>query len=137
MDTSNVLCWEGRPSRKRGPPPKTYWEEYVETDTWYQKKLVEDVPQDELWAACYDENFELDQESDDDSSDDILEEEEDDEVLEDDCETTEGDCTSSDKSDGEEDKSVHRTPEGKRRSKGNDGEGTSSSVGESGLKIRI
>ena len=46
--------------RQRREPPRTYWEEYVETDTWYQKKLIEDVPEEELHAALIDEDFEDD-----------------------------------------------------------------------------
>ena len=53
-----MTVWDGRPKRQRKPPPKTYWEEYVETDTWYTKKLVEDVPDEEMWAALEDENLE-------------------------------------------------------------------------------
>lgn len=46
-----------RPTRTRKPPPLTYWEEYVETDAWYLKKLVEDVPEEEMQAALYDEDY--------------------------------------------------------------------------------
>ena len=37
--------------------PVTYWEEYVETDTWYTAALVEDVPVDEMQAACFDDDI--------------------------------------------------------------------------------
>jgi hypothetical protein len=76
LDVSNVTQWEGRPKRQRKMPPKTYWEEYVETDTWYHKKLLEDIPDDEIWAATEDDNLddageegddELDGEESDDS----------------------------------------------------------------------
>ena len=29
----------------------------METDTWYQKKLIEDVPEEELHAALIDEDY--------------------------------------------------------------------------------
>ena len=45
----------------RGPPPKTYWEEWVATDEGYLAKLVEDVPQEEMQAALEDEDFEMDE----------------------------------------------------------------------------
>ena len=59
LSFDNVTCWNGRPRRHR-QKPVTYWEEFVESDTWYAKKLLEDVPLEELHAACYDENFEND-----------------------------------------------------------------------------
>ena len=64
-----VRDWSQRPRRQLGPRPKTYWEEYVVTDDWYCKKLVEDVPETELYAALEDENFEEDvgEEGDDES----------------------------------------------------------------------
>lgn len=58
---SVVMAWQDRPRRTRRPPPKTYWEEFVETDDWYLKKLLEDVPEDELDAALHDEDFEHDE----------------------------------------------------------------------------
>ena len=58
LDLSNVSTWDGRPKRTRRPPPKTYWEEYVETDEWYLKKLVEDVPPEEMHAALVDDELE-------------------------------------------------------------------------------
>jgi len=57
LDVANVTEWNGRPKRTRKPPPKTYWEEYVETDNWYLKKLVEDIPPEEMHAACLDEDL--------------------------------------------------------------------------------
>ena len=53
---SNVTCWEGRPKRatKR---TRTYWEEFVQEDTWYQKELVRDIPDEEMEAACFDEEW--------------------------------------------------------------------------------
>jgi hypothetical protein len=35
----------------------TYWEEYVETDPWYQAEMLADVPPEELKAALEDEDF--------------------------------------------------------------------------------
>ena len=57
LDYNNVSTWEGRPKRavKR---TLTYWEEFVQTDDWYREKLVEDVPEDELFAALEDSDFE-------------------------------------------------------------------------------
>ena len=55
------MAWQERPRRTRKPPPKTYWEEFVETDDWYLRKLLEDVPEDELDAALHDEDFEQDE----------------------------------------------------------------------------
>ena len=46
-----------RPRRAPKPPPLSYWEEFVETDKWYVKKIVEDVPEEELHAALYDEDY--------------------------------------------------------------------------------
>ena len=57
---SSLSDWHTRPKRTRQPPPKSYWEEYVETDTWYLNKLVEDVPPEEMHAALYDDNLEED-----------------------------------------------------------------------------
>lgn len=57
---SNVTCWEGRP-RRATKRTRTYWEEYVEQDTWYQKELVRDVPEEEMEAACFDEDFSHDE----------------------------------------------------------------------------
>jgi len=67
-----------RPRRVRRPPPPTYWEEFVETDQWYVKKLLEDIPPDEMHAACFDENLNDDEqcgEEGDETSDNEGEEE--------------------------------------------------------------
>lgn len=81
IDVSNVTHWEGRPKRTRRAPPKTYWEEYVETDQWYLRKLVEDVPPEEMHAALDDEclsdagedgDSELDEEDEDSDWDDPI-----------------------------------------------------------------
>jgi hypothetical protein len=37
--------------------PITYWEEYVDTDPWYQAEMLADVPPEELTAALEDEDF--------------------------------------------------------------------------------
>ena len=37
--------------------PLTYWEEYVATDEWYLNALLEDIPENELTAACVDDDF--------------------------------------------------------------------------------
>ena len=57
---SSLSDWHTRPKRTRHPPPISYWQEYVETDTWYLNKLVEDVPPEEMHAALYDDNLEED-----------------------------------------------------------------------------
>jgi hypothetical protein len=67
LDVANVTEWNGRPRRQLKPPPKTYWEEYVETDDWYKKKLFEDIPDEEMWAACEDEDLSDAGEEDDES----------------------------------------------------------------------
>ena len=48
----------------------------METDTWYQRKLVEDVPQDEMWAAL--EDVDLD-DTGEEGDDDVESESQDDE----------------------------------------------------------
>ena len=42
IDVAAVLSWEGRSKRIRGPPPPTYWDEYVATDEWYIKEMLAD-----------------------------------------------------------------------------------------------
>lgn len=59
IDSSNVISWEGRPKRQRRAPA-TYWEEYVETDEWYHKELLGDVPPEEIEAACFDSDIDDD-----------------------------------------------------------------------------
>lgn len=75
LDTSVVIDWGGRSRRERKGPAKTYWEEYVETDPWYRKEMVKDVPAEEMWAALEDSDLDEDsgEESDDDDSDDEME----------------------------------------------------------------
>ena len=62
LSVSNVVCWTGRPQRTRRAP-RTYWDEHVVTDDWYTSSLVEDVPPEEMDAACIDEDFGADSES--------------------------------------------------------------------------
>ena len=93
---ASVVDWSTRPRRQRRPPAPSYWEEYVETDTWYQKKLIEDVPEEELHAALIDEDFE------DDEGEEGDEEEEDEDMSEDEGEDGE---YVPDNSDAEEDES--------------------------------
>ena len=77
LDETSVIDWSARPRRQRRAPQPSYWEEYVETDTWYQKKLIEDVPEEELHAALVDEDFEDDEgeEEDEDEEEDMSEDE--------------------------------------------------------------
>ena len=77
LDETSVIDWSARPRRQRRAPGPSYWEEYVETDTWYQKKLIEDVPEEELHAALVDEDFEDDEgeEEDEDEEEDMSEDE--------------------------------------------------------------
>lgn len=80
---------------RRAPKPvKTYWEEYVETDEWYQSELLADIPEHEMQAAIEDSDW-----SDNDSA---LSEEEDmdySEPVNDDADG--GDATDEWESDGE------------------------------------
>jgi hypothetical protein len=43
--------------RRVSKKPLTYWEEYVATDQWYLNALLEDIPENELAAACVDDDF--------------------------------------------------------------------------------
>jgi hypothetical protein len=45
--------------------PVTYWEEYVQTDVWYAAALVEDIPADEMHAACVDDDYSCSESGDD------------------------------------------------------------------------
>ena len=78
IDAANVISWEGRPQRAKRPRQLTYWEEYVETDKWYLKKLLEDVPPEEMHAAIHDEDFDMDEEEDEEGEEEEEEEEEED-----------------------------------------------------------
>ena len=57
LDSSLVIQWNGRSQRVRRPPPLTYWEEFVATDSWYIRELTADVPEDEWEAAVKDEDW--------------------------------------------------------------------------------
>ena len=104
VSATNVLDWNQRPKRKRGPPPKTYWEEFVETDTWYLKEIVRDVPEEEMQAALEDTDWD-----DDDAG------EEGDESESDEQQSSDGDFepddqeTSSEEEDDDEDDSGSAT----------------------------
>ena len=78
----DVRNWALRP-RRTPKPVKTYWEEYVETDEWYKQKLCEDIPDDEIMAAFFDENFSKDEgeEGEDDEEGSEEQEEEDPDFL--------------------------------------------------------
>jgi len=58
-----------RPRRVIKERALTYWEEWVQTDAWYVKKIVDDVPEEELQAALMDEDFEEDGECEGESGD--------------------------------------------------------------------
>ena len=133
-----------RPRRTRRVP-LTYWEEFVQTDSWYKKKLIEDVPEEEMHAALYDEHFSEDEESGEEECDDAVQEEEEadtdylpkmeisDEESELSDATGEEGSTSSDASDSDDDaateESVLGTSEGESGSESEDGEGARSAVG--------
>jgi len=61
LDSNNVIDWSGRP-RRTTRVPLSYWEEFVQKDTWYLAKLLEDVPPEEMHAACVDDDFSGDME---------------------------------------------------------------------------
>lgn len=113
LSTDNVTCWEGRPRRVR-KAQKRYWDEYVATDTWYQKKLTEDVPEDEWDAAVNDSDFENDSGEEGDSeeeaegteSEDTFVEESSDDILSDDCYESESTGEESECSDAASDTEV-------------------------------
>ena len=56
LEGSNVVDWSARP-RRTIRKPLSYWEEFVQKDTWYLAKLLEDVPPEEMHAACVDDDF--------------------------------------------------------------------------------
>ncbi len=99
LDVKNVVQWDGRPKRERKQKPMTYWEEFVETDVWYQHELVRDVPADEMYAACEDSDIASDEGEDSESVDTS---EHDDEFLDDVTEEDEEDSTADDESDDAE-----------------------------------
>lgn len=114
LDFNNVSSWVGRPRRtlKRAAP--TYWEEYVETDTWYQRKLVEDVPPEEMYAAL--EDSDLSEDEGEESESDEGEEEEDAAFIVGDInlKDEEGDASETDESDnsGDSDSDLASEEEG-------------------------
>jgi hypothetical protein len=114
LDVNNVLQWDGRPVRRRQTAPKTYWQEYVETDRWYQQELVKDIPPDEMYAACEDSDWEDDNgEEDDDESDDCVDEDTeflDDTVVEHEEDSATDDDNLSDDTSYRSDDSAYRTP---------------------------
>ena len=71
LDIGNVTMWNGRP-RRAARQSRFYFDEFVADDPWYRKKLLEDVPADELDAAIHDENFREDTASEASESDDNL-----------------------------------------------------------------
>jgi len=74
-DAPEVRNWALRP-RRTPKPVKTYWEEYVETDEWYREKLCEDIPDDEIMAAFFDEQLSNDEGEEGDEEEEGEEEEE-------------------------------------------------------------
>ena len=133
-----------RPRRAPKPPPLSYWEEFVETDKWYLKKIVEDVPEEELHAALYDEDYshgedalsgDESEEEDESGSEvdlDYMQVEQEDIAISDGV--SESDDGSGDDSDSasDEDEEVYGSSEGECGSEGTDGESTGSTVGEGG-----
>lgn len=117
--------WTGR-LRTRRVRPVTYWEEFVETDEWYIKELVADVPAEELQAALVDEDFSEDIEmhsdaacSDDGGRDEGAESESDDDVSESDDDLTY--CTESSSDGGDDDASAGTSDEEGEASEGQSG----------------
>ena len=126
-----------RPRRTIKPPPLTYWEEYVQTDQWYLKKIVEDVPTEELHAALHDEDLRDDEqcaEDGDESSDEEEGEGEDEDWIQlSESDSSESYATTTDAESGTEaasDNDTETTCEGELGSETEDGESTCSSVGE-------
>lgn len=117
MDVSLVTNWEGRPSRTRKPPPKTYWEEFVATDAWYVRELVADVPPEELDAALCDEDW----------GDDEGDEEEGEEVVEDESEEEDPDYSEEDE---EESDGADSPDEGSGESMATDDDNSSTDTGD-------
>lgn len=121
IDTSLVLDWNARSKRTNRKAPVTYWEEYVQTDDWYLKKLVEDVPPEEMWAACEDEDF-----ANDEDSEGVAE------ILSDEQDYDPSSSPTDDEFDSVElceEESVQWATEGESGSEGEDGESASGSVG--------
>lgn len=102
--------------------PVTYWEEFVETDEWYLKEMVRDVPADELVAALEAEDFSNSGSSSavDDAETDVDYEA----PISDESSAEEEDASSgsSSFSSGEEEESVHGSSEGESGSQSEDGQ---------------
>ena len=93
-----------RPRDKLKRPPPTYWEEYVETDEWYRSALLEDIPDDEMHAACEDSDFDDDSGEEGDSEPDELSSDESEiptDEEDDESESEEGDPEEAETSEGE------------------------------------
>lgn len=102
--------------------PVTYWEEFVETDEWYLKEMVRDVPADELVAALEAEDFSNSASIVDDAETDAdyhapISDGSSAEDASSDCETSGGASGS-----GEEEESVHGSSEGESGSQSEDGQ---------------
>ena len=143
-----------RPRRVIKERALTYWEEWVQTDAWYVKKIVDDVPEEELQAALMDEDFEEDEECEGESGDeteDSMDTEDDDieYVPQDSDEITELSDSSSDSdatgeeaessdsddarsTDDSEEEEVLGPGEGERRGQEAHGGGPCGTVGEGG-----
>ena len=67
LSKGNVTCWKGRPKRL---PKRTvsYWEEFVDPDTWYRNEITKDVPKEEMYAACFDDNFDDEKHGEDEAN---------------------------------------------------------------------
>jgi len=75
--------------RRVSKKPLTYWEEYVATDQWYLNALLEDIPENELAAACVDDDF-SGTEAEVEEHDDEYETQDDDESFSSDIEDSDG-----------------------------------------------
>lgn len=146
LDVADVLDWDKRSRRAHTKKPLTYWEEFVENDSWYVDKLLEDVPDEELKAACCDSDFSDSEETEahqseesdgayehcsteEELSDTDSEEEEDDASSEDGSEH-DSELDESGGSSDEEEACIQRPAEGERGGEGAHGEGEGGSMGE-------
>ena len=111
----------------------------MQTDQWYLKKLVEDIPEEEMHAALHDEDLQHDEqrgEEGDESEDEEEGESEDEDYVQLSEAGSVTDEPSSEYStcDGSEYSSSYsesgETTEGECRSESEDGEGTGCAVGE-------
>ena len=92
--------------------PKRYWDEYVVTDEWYKREMLEDVPPDELKAAIEDSDFSGSESEADGESEDR--------------DYTSGSATP----ESETDEEAYGTSEGESGGEGNDGESACIPMGE-------